>query len=206
MKNKPFRIGFAGLYFPVMAAEENRVFEKGKAILDTLASEESIDIVSWPKMICETNEAVKAAAFFDEQEIDFLLVQISSLIMGDTVLPLVEKFEKIGVWVLDEPTYSGDLPLNSLTGYNLFVSLVRGAWGERKKLKWLWGMGPEFSIRLRLTIKALSTLARIKDRTILSIGGVVPSFGNLEINADSFQASLGIHVENLELAEFFGWS
>ena len=205
-KHRLLKIGFAGLNFPVMAAEEHGVFGSGKTLLESAALEERFELVAWPRMISEASEAAKAARFFEERGIDFLLVQMSSLIMGDMVLPLAEKFDRIGVWVLDEPTFTGELPLNSLTGYNLFVSLVRGAWGERKKLAWFWGTGPDFSARLGKTVRALEAIEQLKGSKILSIGGVVPSFGNLECDAGAFRESMGIRIERLELEEFLGWA
>ena len=205
-KSRPLRIGFVGLNFPVMAAKEYKVLESGKAMLDTMALEEGFELIAWPRLICEAAEAAKAARFFEERGIHFLLVQLSSLIMGEVVLPLMEKFDRIGVWVLDEPTYSGELPLNSLTGYNLCVSLIRGEWDDRKKLAWFWGMGPDFLTRFNLTVQALSALERLKGSRILSIGGVVPFFSNLECRTESFQEALSINMERLELEELFGWA
>jgi len=203
-KRKLLRIGLAGLHFPVMAAEEHKVFESGKTLLGSAASADNFELLAWPRMISEASEATKAAQFFEEEGIDFLLVQMSSLIMGDVVLPLAEKFDRIGAWVLDEPRYTGELPLNSLTGYNLFVSLIRGAWGERKKIAWFWGTGSDFSIRLQRTVQALTALKEVADRKIVSIGGTVPSFSNLEGGTEAFRESMGIGFEHLEIEKFFG--
>ncbi len=186
-----------------MAAEENNVFTSGKALLSTAAASEGFALAVWPRMISEASEAAKAAQFFEAEGIDFLLVQMSSLIMGDVVLPLTEKFNRIGAWVLDEPRYTGELPLNSLTGYNLFVSLIRETWGDRKKIAWFWGNGFDFSLRLQKTIKALTALKNINGSKILSIGGTVPSFSNLEGRLESFRTSMGIGFEHLEIEEFF---
>lgn len=205
-KNKALTIGYLGLYFPVMAAKEYGVYESGRRMLDAAASEMRFMLVSWPQMISAAEEASKAARFFEERRVDLLVVQMSSLIMGDVIVPLAEKFENIAVWVLDEPDFSGELPLNSLTGYNLFVSTVRRTWGDQKKLMWLWGSGEHFSRRLGLTISALSALKHFKGSTILSIGGVVPGFDNLEYSRDSFEVSLGISIQHVELDEFFGWT
>jgi len=203
MKHGPLKIGLAGLYFPVMAAEEHGVFESAKSLLDRCAASEGFDAVVWQRLIGDAAEAAKAARFFEERGVDFLLVQASSLAMGEAILPLVEHADRIGVWVLDEPTFSGELPLNSLTGYNLCVSLIRGAWGDRKKIKWFWGTGEEFTTRLLATARALSALKDLAGSTIASIGGVVPSFGNLEYRADTFEKFLGIGVARMELEDFF---
>lgn len=205
-KNKKFKIGYIGLYFPIMAAKEHRVYESGLDTLEKAALEMHFELVAWPDVISEAGEASKAARFFEAQNINLLIVQMSSLIMGDVVVPLTEKIDRIAVWVLDEPTFSEELPLNSLTGYNLFVSTVRRTWGERKRLIWLWGHGSQFSLRLSLSIRALSAFEQFKGSKILSIGGVVPSFTNLEYIPDSFEKSLGIHIENVALNEIFKWA
>ncbi|MEI6874989.1 MAG: hypothetical protein WCL50_07650 [Spirochaetota bacterium] len=134
---------------------------------------------------------------------DFLLIQASSLTMGDAVLPLVETADRIGVWVVDEPTYQGELPLNSLTGYNLCVSLIRGRWGDHKKLKWFWGSGEDFVSRLSETARALAALKMLKGRRIASIGGVVPTFENLEGEVGALERHLGVELVHVDLEELF---
>jgi L-fucose isomerase-like protein len=198
------KIGCAGLHFPIMAAIENGVFQMAKSLLDQCAFENRFELSIWPNLIHDTEEAEKAARFFEAQGIDFLLIQSSSFAMGDAVLPLVEHTPRIGLWVLDEPTYSGELPLNSLTGFNLCASLVRGAYGDRKKIKWFRGTGRDFGLRLAATARALSALKAIAGCRIVSIGGVVPSFGNLEYSRDSFEKSLQVDVERVELQNLFG--
>ncbi len=202
-KNKPLRIGLAGLHFPVMEAEEHGVFESAKTLVDRYAETGRFEITAWPRLISGAGDAARAALFFEEQGVDFLLLQASSLTMGDTILPLVEHIDRIGLWVVDEPTYDGELPLNSLTGYNLCVSRIRGRWGDRKKLTWFWGMGEDFGTRLCATAKALSALKTLDGSRVASIGGVVPSFENLEYQSGLFERSLGIEVVPVSLEELF---
>lgn len=196
-------VGLAGLYFPVMAAREYGIFESAVETVGALARNRECDLVVWPKLISDPEEARKASAFFVERGIDFLLVQASSLAMGDTVLPLVEGIDRIGVWVVDEPTFSGELPLNSLTGYNLCVSKIRSRWGSAKKLRWFRGSGEDFSTRLDSTLQSLSALKTFDGSRIASIGGLVPTFENLEIDSASFQAGFGLDIVDVSLETLF---
>jgi hypothetical protein len=197
------RIGYAGLYFPVMGARELGVFESGQAVLERLAKEKGFELLMWPRMISEVEESRKAARFFAEQGADFLLVQASSLAMGDTILPLVEPMDRLGLWVLDEPTFEGELQLNSLTGFNLCVSLIRGTWGDKKKLKWFWGVGPEFEKRFVQTVDALAGLKAFRGSRIAAIGESVPTFDNLRYDEAKFEKSLGIEVLPFDLDDLF---
>jgi len=202
-KRKLLKIGLAGLYFPVMAAEEYGVLESAKSLVYRYAETELFEVAVWPRLISDPVDAVKAARFFEEQKTDFLLVQASSLMMGETVLPLVERADRIGVWVVDEPNSVGELRLNSLTGYNLCVSLIRGKWGDRKKIKWFWGTGEDFGARFVATVRALSVLKALDGDRIASIGGVVPSFDNLEYQSGVFEKSLSIDVVHVGLQDLF---
>lgn len=202
-KKKQLKIGLAGLQFPVMGAKEYGVFDSAAALVGRLARTRACDLIVWPRMISGADDVAMAARFFEERGIDFLLVQASSLAMGDTVLPLVERMDRIGVWVVDEPTYSGELPLNSLTGYNLCVSLIRGRWGDEKKIRWFWGTGEDFAARLTSTIRSLSALKMLKGSRIASIGGVVPTFDNLGYAEKSFEKSLGVEILPISLDELF---
>lgn len=196
-------IGLAGLHFPVMGAMEHGIFETAIDLVNRIVESEHCGVVLWPELLSTTEDAVKAARYFGEQGIDFLLVQASSLAMGDTIAPLVEHFDRLGVWVVDEPTYSGELPLNSLTGYNLCVSRIRELYGESKKLKWFWGTGTDFEARLATTIRSLSALKSLRGSRIASIGGVVPTFDNLEYRRGTFEESLGIEIVEVPLGRLF---
>ncbi|MGA2548135.1 MAG: hypothetical protein ABSF43_16425 [Rectinemataceae bacterium] len=202
-KKSALKVGYAGLHFPVMGAREYGVFEAGLAVIEKLAAREGFELAVWPRLISEAEESIKAARFFAESGADFLLVQASSLTMGDAILPLVEPIERLGLWVLDEPTYEGELPLNSLTGFNLCVSLIRAKWGDSKRLKWFWGDGVDFEIRFLTSIRALSGLKAFRGSRIAAVGETVPSFSNLDYEKENFEKALGIEVLPFDLEELF---
>ena len=95
------------------------------------------------------------------------------------------------------------MPLNSLTGFNLCVSIIRRRWGDRKKLKWFWGDGIDFENRFVASIRALSGLKAFRGSRIAAIGETVPSFSNLDYEKEKFEKTLGIEVLPFGLEELF---
>lgn len=204
MDNGSFlRVGFVSLNFPVMSAKENKVFPKANNLLKKISSEIGFNLIVWPNLISEKSQAIQASEYFLSLKIDALVIQIASLIMGDVVLPLAAATDNLLIWGMDEPSYLGELSLNSLTGFNLFVSLVKNNWNEKKKMKWFWGMENQFHDRFSMTIKALSAFSQLRGKKFITIGKTVPTFDNLEPNREAFQKNFGIIFEDLAINDFF---
>lgn len=197
------RIGVVGLQFTMMAANEHGVFTEARALLDRCSQTIPCRFIIWPNPVQDMAEAERAATFFKMQEIDFLLLQASSFAMGEIVIPLAALVERIGIWLVDEPTFEGELQLNSLTGFNLIVSTIRATFGSSRKIKWFRGTGADFEQRISDTVQSLSALKQLSGCRIASIGGTVPGFDNLELKGDSFASSLGIELIQIDLVELF---
>ncbi|GAB4546264.1 MAG: L-fucose isomerase-like protein [Anaerolineae bacterium] len=192
------KIGLAGTYFPNFDALKLGVYEEAKKGLRDLAHSLDFDLVAVEEGIKSREEAERAARQLEAAAVDFLLVQASSFSLGDVILPLVDVNARLGLWFLPEPSFEGEIPLNSFTGFNLFASIIRLHLRERNlPFKWLFGMTntPRFRRRLEITIRALSALKHLSQTRIGLIGGAAPTFLNLDYDAPSIAQRLGVGIE-----------
>lgn len=199
------RVGFAGLHFPNFQAEEHRVYETSVEFLNGLSHELGFELIAHPRVMHEKAEAESAAGIFTQGEVDFLLLQASSFMLGDTIEPLGAACSRIGFWVVPEPKLTGELPLNSLTGFNMGVSILRKRFPERP-VKWFYGKpegDPEMTGRLRVTISALRALKGLRGAHVGLMHDVVPTFLNLTYDADRLRSRLGVAVEPIPLSDVF---
>ena len=203
---KKTKIGLGCLFFPNFQAEEYKIYERSIASMTTLAERMDFDLITSSVMISTEKQAIEAADYFKSQKPDFLLLQASSLILGDIILPFAEASERIGFWIVPEPVLEGALPLNSLTGFNLGVSILRKNYPDRL-VKWFYGSpdgdDPDFQERLKITIRALRCIKNLNGSRIGLIHDVVPTFINLTFDSKELKSKLGVEVIKLPLDDVF---
>lgn len=200
------KIGLVGAFFPNFDALKLGVYERSRQELRALAAELDFELVDLDRPVKSLEEARAAAGQLEAAGVDFLLIQSSSFSMGDLVLPLVEVKARLGLWFLAEPSFEGSIPLNSLTGFNLFASTIRLHLKEQKRAyKWFFGpaMTPQFRRRLEITVGALSALKRLAQTKIGLIGGTAPTFLDLEYDAPAIQQRLGVQIDQQPMGAVF---
>ncbi len=200
------RIGLVGAFFPNFDALKLDVYEKSKEEMQTLAHPLDFELVAVEKGVKSQEEAERAARELETAGVDFLLIQASSFSLGDVILPLVDVNARLGLWFLPEPSFEGEIPLNSFTGFNLFASIIRLHLQERKlPFKWFFGMAAtsRFRRRLEITVRALGALKRLGQTRIGLIGGAAPTFLNLDYNASSIAQRLGVQIEQHAMHDVF---
>ena len=199
-------IGLVGTYFPNFAAERYTVYPRAVAALEELAAEWDFHLVAIQPGVQTAEQAETARRQLEDAGVDFLLVQASSFALGDVILPLARMDVPLGLWAVPEPSLEGEIPLNSLTGLNLFASIVRTSLEERRSpFKWFYGEADDerFRRRLRLTVQALTALKRLRQTRLALVGGVAPTFHNLAYDAEAIAERLGVQVEQRALHEVF---
>ncbi|MCP4166957.1 MAG: hypothetical protein GY759_13865 [Chloroflexi bacterium] len=203
---KRLKIGLVSAYFPNFDAVKLGVIERSRIELKTLAAEFDFELIALEKGVQSREEAEVAARHMSAEGVDFLLIQASSFALGDVVLPLADVDARLGLWFLPEPSFEGDIPLNSLTGFNLFASIIRLHLKERNlPYKWLYGHAPspQFRRRLAITVRALSALKNLSQTKVGLIGGAAPTFLNLDYDAEAIAERLGVQIEQQAMGEVF---
>lgn len=142
--------------------------------------------------VTDVDEAERAATELSDGALDFLLVQHTSFATGDLLAPLVNAHRRVGVWALPEVAgargNTGPLPLNSLCGLNMTLSLLDAPQvGKQEPVAWFYGQvgDPWFRERFDPTIAALRGLRAMERARVLQIGGTAPAFYGLEEMPDA---------------------
>jgi len=200
------KVGLVGTFFPNFDALKLGVYEEAKEEMRILAHALDFELVTVEEGVKLQEEAERAARQLEAAGVDFLLIQASSFSLGDVVLPLVDVNARLGLWFLPEPSFEGEIPLNSFTGFNLFASIIRLHLRERNlPFKWFFGTAaaPRFRRRLEITVRALSALKRLSRTNIGLIGGAAPTFLNLDYDAGSIAQHLGVGIEVHPMDDLF---
>lgn len=195
-----------GTCFPNFDALKLGVYQHSVQSMSALADEWGFELVPAQEEVLSVEQAQHTAAWLDSVGVDFLLIQASSFALGDVLLPLASVRARQGLWFLPEPSFEGDIPLNSLTGFNLFSSISRLYLREQAQpFKWFYGeaTSARFRRRLEITIRALGALKRLSKARIGVIGNAAPTFYNLSHDGEAISRRLGTQVETLPLQYLF---
>lgn len=201
------KVGLVGAFFPNFDALKLGVYEEAKGGMRSLAHSLDFELIAVDEGVKSQEEAERAARQLEAAAVDFLLIQASSFSLGDVVLPLVDVNARLGLWFLPEPSFEGEIPLNSFTGFNLFASIIRLHLRERDlPFKWFFGTAAaaQFRRRLEITVRALSALKQLSQTKIGLIGGAAPTFLNLDYDAASIAQHLGVGIEVHPMQDVFG--
>jgi len=204
MINKRLNVGIAGLYFSNFEAVKHDIYPVSVLGLKKLAEELSFNLIAYPELVGGEADAVKANSFFKDKDVDFLILQASSLIMGDVILPLADNDFKFGFWMIPESDDGSEIQLNSMTGYNLGVSILRKNFPDRK-IKWFYGntVDADFINRFSVSIRALTTLKCMSESRIAVADEAVPGFINLTYDTNLLRKVFGLEIEQLPLEKLF---
>lgn len=200
------KIGLVGAYFANFDAMRLGVYQNACAELSKLGDQLGFELLAYPDGVQTQEEAATAAAWIAAADVDFLLVQCSSFSLGDLIVPLAALDVRLGLWFLPEPALEGQIPLNSFTGFNLFVSIIRTHLGQASRpLKWFYGNTGDtlFRCRLAVSVAALKALKALAGATIGLVGAPAPSFLNLAHDGSALMRRLGVRVEQVPLDELF---
>lgn len=200
------RIGFVSVIRPAFKGDGAAAARRSLDGLGGLADELGFELVDLGRPVTDAQEAERAAAELAERELDLLLVQHTTFATGDVVAPLLHAVKQVGVWGLPESAGGGGargpLPLNSLCGLNMTLSLLDAPQvAKRERVKWFYGdvASPGFRRRLAPTVAALRGLRALATARVLAIGGTAPGFYGIE----DVPALDGIEVVRRELDELF---
>jgi len=192
------KVGLVGICYPNFDALRLGVYRKSVDGMKALSAALGFELVAVPNEVQSADDAQRAAASLESAGVDFVLIQASSFALGDAILPLANLDARQGLWFLPEPAFEGNIPLNSLTGFNLFASIMRRHPKESARpFKWFYGMpdDPQFRRRLEITVRALDALKQLKSARIGLIGDIAPTFFDLAYDAEAIAERLGVRVE-----------
>jgi len=194
------KVGLVGLMQPNFRGNKELEYNNSILELEKLSQKLNFDLYTIKKGITTPEEAENAKNEIEENEVDFLLIQNTSIASGKIIQTLALTNADIGLWAIPESTKTGPLPLNSFCGMNLNKSIIDRYMTEHKiKAKWFYGKTDNkmFIERFKITIKALTTKKNLKNSKILLIGDIAPGFDNFHFNESDIKKKFGVTIERV---------
>ncbi|SOE18964.1 L-fucose isomerase-like protein [Hoeflea halophila] len=185
-------------YFP----QRHGVFEAARTMLQAVAREDGYQFVEADTIPMNAEDARKAIQECKQLGADFLLLLHGGFTMGDVARQIASDPMPMGVWATPEPTLTDDIQLNNFVSLNMSMSIARGVRNLRKHpVQWYLGApGDEALVdRMRQTFSALSARKALRGARIGVVGGLAPTFYNMEVSTDALLQSLGVEVEHVDI-------
>ena len=151
--------------------------------MKALSEKMGFELVVYPETVIVREDAIKAVAAMESQQVDFLLVQHTAYSAGQ-LAPVLAKIRNanVGFWAIPEGVTSGVVPFNSFCSINMHMGIVAHYLRDYKiKIKWFYGNVEEaaFIRRLEVTVRALTAIKNLKQSRVALVGGVAPGFNDL---------------------------
>ncbi len=204
MARYKLRVGYVGLSLSSYFAEKLGYRERTIKGLEHLASEWDFELATITEPVASQADAIQAANQLHNQGIDFLLIQNTSISIGEQLLPLVDVAPRIGLWSLPDPSLEGEVKLHSLVALNEHASILKRYLRHKDiPFKWFYDHVETdmFRRRFQVTVKALTAVKNIENAHIGWIGGVSPGFHNMMVDPRHLNERLGLQVGEHEMAE-----
>jgi len=203
----PLTVGAICASLPSYFPDRYRVFEDCEAALDRLCTAEGVRLLMAETRPMNGSEARSAAEACLTDGADFILLIHGGFTMGDVAHTLASMPVPMGVWATPEPTLDGDVQLNNFVSLNMTMSIARKVRDlKRHPIQWYFGApGSENTdARLRNTLRALSMLKSMDGARLALIGGLAPTFYNMDVSASVLKRRFGVDVEAFEITALTG--
>ena len=204
MAKHKLRVGFVGLSLAAFYAEKHQHRQRSIEGLKKLAVEWDFELIAVVEELTSEKDSVRAANYLKDQDIDFLLIQNSSISIGTQLLPLVNVAPKLGLWSLPDPTLEGEIQIHALVALNEHASIIkRYLRHEDIPFKWFYDHveSDMFRDRFGVTVRALTAIKNMERARIGLIGGVSPGFYNMMVDPRLLRHRLGLDIGEHEMAE-----
>jgi L-fucose isomerase-like protein len=195
-------IGLINASLPSYFPERHGVFTAARDMLEDIAEQGGYDVVEASQIPMDAVQARAAMAEVKAAGADFVLLLHGGFSMGDVVREIALDPLPLGVWATPEPTLTGDVQLNNFVSLNMSMSIARGVRDLAKNpVQWYLGAPDDVELRGRLqqTLKALSARKALNGARIGVIGGLAPTFYNMEVSSDALLRSLGVWYEHIDI-------
>ena len=198
----PLRIVLLCCSLPTYFPERHGVFEAARRGLEEMAAGKGAALAVFPRVLVGADDTRAAIAFAEAERADFVLVLHGGFTMGDVAATLSQTRLRLGFWAVPEPAFTGDIQLNNFVSLNMSLSIADGA-RDRKRhpVAWYFGAPDDARFRRRLltTLEALTVLKAATSLRIGLIGGVAPSFYNMQVDRNALARRWGTEIVDFEL-------
>jgi L-arabinose isomerase len=204
MPKHTLRVGFAGLSLSAYFAEKYQYRKRSIEGLEKLASEWDFELIPVREELTSEADSVRGANYLREQRIDFMLIQNSSISIGEQFLPFVDVAPRMGIWSLPDPILEGEVQLHSLVALSEHASILKRYLRHKDiPFKWFYDHvdSEMFLKRFGITVRALKAVTNLEKAHIGWVGGVSPGFHNMMVDPRHLNENLGLTVGEHEMGE-----
>ncbi|MEP2784570.1 MAG: hypothetical protein ABJP33_19360 [Pseudoruegeria sp.] len=195
-------IGLINASLPSYFPQRHGVFAAARTALDQIASQSGYRIVEASDIPMDATAARGAVAELTAAGADFILLLHGGFTMGDVVREIARSDLPLGVWATPEPILTGDVQLNNFVSLNMSMSIARGVRDmANHPVQWYLGAPDDTDLiaRLSQTLRALSARKALNGARIGVVGGLAPTFYNMEVSTDTLMNVLGVWVEHIDM-------
>lgn len=195
-------IGLINASLPSYFPQRHGVFTAARQMLDDVALNGGHTIVEASTIPMGAVDARAAMAELKAAGADFILLLHGGFTMGDVIREIAKDSLPLGVWATPEPTLTGDVQLNNFVSLNMSMSIVRGVRDLTKNpVQWYLGAPSDGALiaRLTQTLQALAMRKSLKGARIGVVGGLAPTFYNMEVSTDTLMHSLDVWIEHVDI-------
>ena len=185
-------------YFP----KRYKVFETCEARLASLCDAQDVALYVHEDIPMNCQDTQKAIDACRRENVDFILLIHGGFTMGDVARTLAASGLPAGAWATPEPMLEGDIRLNNFVSLNMTMSIARGVRNlQNNPMQWYFGSAdsPALQARLTHTLQALKIAKCLKTGRIAVVGGLAPTFYNMEASTNELKSRLGVQVDHLDM-------
>jgi L-arabinose isomerase len=204
MGRQKLRVGFVGVSIGTYYAGEYKTRDRAIEGLEKLAESQGFDLIAVRDEVMDADMAGQAADFLRTQDIDFLIIHLSAVSMGDQLLKLLNVAPRIGLWAIPDPQFEGEIKIHSLVAMSQYASIIkRYLKHEEIPFKWFYGEvdSETFRSRFDVTVRALTAVVRIENARIGWVGGLSDGFHDMIFDERVVKNRLGVSVFSHEASE-----
>ena len=187
-------------YFP----ERHGVWARCEAALSDLCDGLGMSLFLPEGVATNASEARAMVEACAAKEVDFALLLHGGFTMGDVAREVTASPLPLGVWSVPEPLRTGDVQLNNFVSLNMTLSIARQMRDRRQTpVTWYHGAPEDDALiaRLTKTLKAVRAKAALKGARIGRIGGLAPTFYNMEVSETALYTRLGVTLDERPMGE-----
>lgn len=209
MPSNRIRIGYVAVQLRTYFADEENQVGKALGGLSAISERLGFDLVPVPEPVESAEQAEAARRYLATCDLDALILHAAACSLADTLLALAALKIPLILWATPEPTFEGDVRLNSYVTLQIFASTLRTLFGgaanvgQVRPYKWMFGeVGePEFEDRVEVTVRALRAARALRSRPVSMVGDLAPGFDNLSFDEGDLAHRFGLRVTHEEVSD-----
>lgn len=192
------KIGLIGIDHPTYYATFYNVYNTSLEKVEELGRSEGFEI-KYAHYILPEDDLNGIVEEINSQDLDMILLQNSGFSSGDIAAAFEKVQCKICFWGVEEPTSSGDVKLHSMVSLNLFSSISKRNYKNKKDITWVYGNADNavFVDRFAEILAVLRADKILATTRIGFVGEIAQTFYNLAFDSGVIKEKISACVHQI---------